>query len=194
MSKRTSTYNHRLWLGLLIVLLLAACGGQAPQTPPAQEAPTAVPAAAAPTAAPAAAAPTVVPAAAAPTAAPAAPPTAAPAAAANLPVLEYHFAASGAPNALKDLDEVEAAINALLAPKIGATLKLHPYSFTEAAQKINLVLQSGDPCDLVSVSGFVPFVPAVNTGGLAALDELLPKDAPNLWARIKPEWWNAARV
>src|SRR5262245_24537623 len=68
---------------MLVVPILAACGGggapaAAPTAAPAAEAPTAAPAAA-PTAAPAAA-PTAAPAAEAPTAAPAAAPTAAPAA------------------------------------------------------------------------------------------------------------------
>lgn len=67
---------------MLIVPILAACGGAAAPAAPAAEAPTAAPAAAAPTAAPAAEAPTAAPAAEAPTAAPAAEaPTAAPAAA-----------------------------------------------------------------------------------------------------------------
>jgi peptide/nickel transport system substrate-binding protein len=65
---------------MLVVPILAACGGG---TTPAAEAPTAAPAAAAPTAAPAAEAPTAAPAAEAPTAAPAEAPTAAPAAGAS---------------------------------------------------------------------------------------------------------------
>lgn len=112
----------------------------------------------------------------------------------EVPELQYHFAASSSANALKDQAQIEEAINAILVPKIGARLKLNPYGFTEAGQKITLLLQGGEPCDLVSVSGFVPYIPAVGTGGLQPLDDLLPQYAPNLWQRLKPEWWNAARV
>lgn len=112
----------------------------------------------------------------------------------NVPELNYYFAASSSANALKDQALIEDAINTILVPKIGARLKLRPYGFTEAGQKIALMLQGGEPCDLVSVSGFVPYIPAVSTGGLKALDDLLPQYAPNLWKRLKPEWWNAARV
>lgn len=202
MLKHMTNRPVRFWLQMLAVFVLAACGTEAPTTPqPAQ--PTSGGAAsqvAAPTAAQADQ----------PTTAQVAQPTAgseatqAPqptAAAANqasqsgdVPTLDYHFAASSVANALKDQTAVEDAINAILVPKIGAKIKLHPYGFTEAGQKITLMLQSGEPCDLVSVGGFVPYVPAVNTGGLMALDDLLPKDAPNLWKRLKPEWWDAARV
>jgi len=34
----------------------------------------------------------------------------------------------------------------------------------------------------------------VNGESLLALDDLLPKYAPDLWAQIKPEFWNAVRV
>ena len=179
--------SKRMALAMILALLLAACGSTAaPQAPAA--APTQPPVAAA-TEAPTAAA--VAAATEAPTAAQ---PTSAPAASGDVPTLDYHFAASGSANALKDQELVEAAINAILVPKIGAKIKLHPYGFTEASQKVQLILQGGEPCDLISVSGFVPYLPAVATGGLMPLDELLPKYAPNLWKRIKPEWWDAARV
>lgn len=113
---------------------------------------------------------------------------------AEVPTLDYHFAASAFPNALKDQVEVEEAMNKILAAKIGAKIKLHPYGFTEAGQKINLVLQSGEACDLISVGQFVAYVPAASSGGLLALDDLLPKYAPNLVKRFKPEWFDAARV
>lgn len=182
MLKRNIPRAFRLWCSLMMLCLIAACGG-APAAPQSSQ-PTAAAGAEAsqPTAG---------------TGAEAAQPTAAPAQASqsgDVPVLNYHFAASGTANALKDQAEVEDALNAILVPKIGAKIKLHPYGFTEAAQKVNLMLQSGEECDLVSVSSFVPYIPAVNTGGLLALDDLLPKNAPNLWGRIKPEWWDAARV
>lgn len=178
MKKQGTHCMAGLWL-CLIAVLLAACGSQAPQLPQAAQ----------PSAAPQAPQPAPTPIAGA---TPVAPTTAAQAA--EVPVLDYHFAASSVANALKDQAEVEDAINAILVPKIGARIRLHPYGFTEAAQKITLMLQSGEPCDLVSVSGFVPYIPAVNTGGLLPLDDLLPKYAPNLWKRLKPEWWDAARV
>ncbi len=170
----TRTKMPTAWMALIAVLafVLSACGG-APATPAQRS--------------------TIAPGT-QPTAAAAAQVTATPAASGEVPVLEYHFAASQNANALKDQAMVEEAINAILVPKIGAKLKLHPYGFTEAAQKIQLILQGGEPCDLISVSGFVPYIPAVATGGLAPLDDLLPQYAPNLWKRLKPEWWDAARV
>lgn len=162
--------------GLLAVWLFAACAAPAAPAPaPSQPQATQVPAQA--------------------TEAPAAPAaTQPPAATGDVPTLNYHFAASAFPNALKDQAEIEAAMNAILQEKIGAKIALHPYGFTEAAQKVNLILQSGEECDLISVGQFVPFVPAASSGGLLALDDLLPQYAPNLMARYKPEWFDAARV
>ena len=124
-----------------------------------------------------------------PAARPAANAPAAPAAA-DVPTLNYHFVAMKS----QDAALVEEAVNKILVPKIGAKLKFNMYGFSDASQKMMLMLQSGEGCDLIAVSGFVPYIPAVGTGGLMALDDLLPKNAPNLWARLKPEWWNAARV
>ncbi|MBA3946066.1 MAG: ABC transporter substrate-binding protein [Herpetosiphonaceae bacterium] len=184
-------------MALSAVLLLVACGApsagqtsQATDTPQASggtQPPAATMAAMATTAAT-----TAAPAATA-AAATEAPATQA-AATGDVPELIYYLAATGAPNALKDLADVQDAINKILVPKIGAKIKLQPISFTEAAQKTMLTLQSGEPCDLLSVSSFVPYIPAVNSGGLVPLDDLLPKYAPNLWQRLKPEWWDAARV
>jgi putative aldouronate transport system substrate-binding protein len=161
-------------------LLLAACAAPAPAAPSAPAAPATEATAASATEA------TAAPAA----EQPAAEATAAPAASGEVPTLQYHFVAGNA----KDAAEVEAAVNAILEPKIGAKLKFNTYGFSDANQKIMLMLQSGEPCDLVAVSGFVPYIPAVGTGSLLALDDLLPQHAPNLWARMQPEWWNAARV
>ncbi len=151
-------------------MMVSACAG-APVAPTAPPAATVAPA-------PKAADPTK------------APDVAKPAPAADVPELTYHFVAFKD----KDVAIIEEAVNKILIPKIGAKLKLKTYGFSDAAQKIALMLQSGETCDLISVGGFIPYLPSVATGGLAALDDLLPKNAPNLWARYKPEWWNAARV
>ncbi len=171
------------FVGLMVAAMLAACAGA--QTPVA---PTAAPAPAKPTDAPAAPKPTDAPAAPKPTDAPKS--TDVPKPAANVPELAYHFVVFKG----TDSQAVEDEVNKILAPKIGAKLKFKTYGFSDAAQKTTLMLQSGEACDLISVGSFVPYLPAVATGGLRPLDDLLPKYAPNLWARYKPEWWNASRV
>lgn len=174
--------NATAMTSLIAAALLAACAGAPAPAPTTAPAPPA-----APTTAPAPAKPTDVPAPTKPTDAPK--PTEAPKPAA-VPELTYHFVTFKG----TDAQAIEDEVNKILIPKIGAKLKFKTYGFSDAGQKINLMLQAGEPCDLVAVSSFVPYLPAVATGGLRALDDLLPKNAPNLWARYKPEWWNAARV
>ncbi len=95
----------------------------------------------------------------------------------ELPVLDFYFVAFQYKD--EDLAQVEAAANEILSKEISATVKFHPMTFTDAPTKGSLVLNSGEPCDLMVFSGFNPFAPAVTTGGLLPLDDLLPKYAPD---------------
>jgi ABC-type glycerol-3-phosphate transport system substrate-binding protein len=110
----------------------------------------------------------------------------------DAPTLDYYYVATSARS--EDLQQVEDAMNAILVPKIGAKLKLRPLAFAEITTKAPLILQSGEKCDLMAMSGFNPYNNGVATGGLLALDELLPQHAPKTWASHPAEIWNAARI
>jgi len=170
MSTKLTIHKAVLFSLLVLALLLAGCG----PTPT----PTAMP--------PVPAEPTKPP---APTPTPV--PTKAPVSV-EVPVLDFYYVALAAKP--QDLQEVENAVNKILAEKIGAKLKLHPLTFGEITTKAPLILQSGEQCDLMTFSQFNPYNNAVATGGLRALDDLLPKYAPKTWASYPPEIWNAARV
>ncbi len=111
---------------------------------------------------------------------------------ANAPTLDYYYVASSARP--EDLQEVEDAANAILVDKIGAKIKLHPLTFADVTTKAPLILQSGEKCDLMAMSGFNPYNNGVATGSLLALDDLLPQYAPTTWAAYPADVWNAARV
>lgn len=111
---------------------------------------------------------------------------------AEVPSLDYYYVAFAAQP--EDLQEVEDAANAILVDKIGASLKLHPLTFADITTKAPLILQSGEKCDLMAMSGFNPYNNGVATGGLLALDELLPQYAPKTWAAYDSAVWDAARV
>ena len=109
----------------------------------------------------------------------------------ELPVLDFYFVAFQYKD--EDLAQVEAAANEILSKEISATVKFHPMTFTDAPTKGSLVLNSGEPCDLMVFSGFNPFAPAVTTGGLLPLDDLLPKYAPTVLASFPEEYWNVVK-
>lgn len=103
----------------------------------------------------------------------------------DVPTLDYYYILlSSKPD---DLQAVEDAANAILVDKIGAKVKLHPLSFTDAQTKANLILSSGDACDVMSFGSFIPFPTAVATGGLMDIGDLLNEYAPNLIANTPPE-------
>ena len=110
----------------------------------------------------------------------------------DVPTLDYYFVAfSYKPD---ELTAVEDAANAILVPEIGAKIKLHPLSFTDAPTKGTLILNSGDQCDLMSFSQFIPFAPAEATGGLMDIGSLLQQYAPTTLSNLPDEAWNAVKL
>ncbi len=63
---------------------------------------------------------------------------------------------------------------------------------SEPAEYINLMIASEDFPDILRPIGGVEQT-LINQGGALALDELLPKHAPNVWERIPEEAWNIVR-
>lgn len=140
---------------------------------------------------------TATPAPAAPTSPPAAAPTTAPAAttapvAAQVPTLDWYFIAY----TYKDsgVAAVQDAVNKILIPQVGAQVKFHIMNYQSAgANPAVLILDSQQPCDLINFSQFIPFAPAVATGGLLPLDDLLPKYAPKTYAAWPSGTWDAVK-
>ncbi|UOQ48604.1 extracellular solute-binding protein [Gracilibacillus caseinilyticus] len=63
---------------------------------------------------------------------------------------------------------------------------------SEPAEYINLMIASEDFPDILRPIGGVEQT-LINQGGALALDELLPKYAPNVWERIPEEAWDIVR-
>jgi putative aldouronate transport system substrate-binding protein len=112
-------------------------------------------------------------------------------AAQDVPTLDYYFVAFAFRP--EDLAEVEAAANAILEAEIGARVRFRTLTFTDAPTRGQLILNSGDDCDVMSFSGFNPFPNAVATGGLADITDLVPEHAPTVWSSFQEEAWNAVR-
>ncbi|MEO5887437.1 MAG: ABC transporter substrate-binding protein [Anaerolineales bacterium] len=110
----------------------------------------------------------------------------------DLPTLDfYYIMLSYDPD---DLAAVENAANEILVKQIGAKVKLHPLSFTDAQTKVSLILNSGDACDVMSLGSFIPFPTAVATGGLMDIGDLLTTHAPTLMSQTPPENLNAVKI
>ena len=118
-------------------------------------------------------------------------PAATQAAAQEVPTLDYYFVLLSAKP--EDLQEVEDAMNAILVDKIGAKVKLHPQSFTDYQTKANLILNSGDACDVMSFGSFNPFNVAVATGGLMDIGDIVKENAPHAIESVPADYWNAVK-
>ncbi|MEI6285260.1 MAG: ABC transporter substrate-binding protein [Bacillota bacterium] len=106
--------------------------------------------------------------------------------------LTYYFLSYGE---IKDLPLVEAKINEYLKPKINATIKLMPIADADYNQKLTTMASAGEPMDLVFTSFWAyPFIKAVNTGQLLALNELLDLYGPDVKKNEYPEYWPAVTV
>jgi putative aldouronate transport system substrate-binding protein len=156
-------------VAMAVAMLMAACA--APAAAPAPAAPGAT------EAAPAAA-----------TAAPVA--TEAPAPPANV-TIKYTYPGT----VFKDVGLVEAALNELVTPKIGVTLKLNPIDWGAYGEKMNLTFAAGEECDIVFTAPWINnYIQNIANGNLVPLDDLFEKNAPGLWKSMPATTWDAARV
>ncbi len=106
--------------------------------------------------------------------------------------LDYYYV--GWP--VTDLQLVEDAVNKITQPAINATIHLHVIDFASYAQKMQVMISSGDQCDIMLLDRgqWNNYSTAVANGGLMPIDDLLPKDAPNVWKDIPKASWDASRV
>ncbi len=95
----------------------------------------------------------------------------------------------------KDVGLVEEALNALITPKIGVTLKLNPIDWGAFDEKMRLAFAAGEECDIVFTAPWINnYIQNIANGNLTPLDDLFEKNAPGLWKSMPATTWDAARV
>ena len=109
----------------------------------------------------------------------------------DLPEITYSFP-GGTPT---DLQAVQDAINAIVAPQIGATVKINPIDWGSYDQKMKLAFAAGETCDAVFTAQWINnYNQNITNGNLMALDDLLPSVTPKLWASLAPVVWDGTKV
>ncbi|MHA6533116.1 ABC transporter substrate-binding protein [Paenibacillus sp. BAC0078] len=91
----------------------------------------------------------------------------------------------------KDVASVEQAINDYLKDKINATIKINQLSWDKPADKVNLMIQSGEVFDMVYTWNFMT---NAAKGAYLPLEELLNTYAKETKAQINPAYLQAATV
>lgn len=91
-------------------------------------------------------------------------------------------------------DTIMGEVNKKLKEKINATLKINLMSWGDYGTKYPLILSSGEPCDIIFTASWCFFTDQALKGGFMALDELLPKYAPNIMSVLPKEALEQAKI
>ncbi|WP_127490710.1 ABC transporter substrate-binding protein [Paenibacillus glycanilyticus] len=102
------------------------------------------------------------------------------------------------PKAQTDTALVEAELNKITKAKINATVKINHLSWGDFPQKMNLMMASGEPFDLMFTAGFDNFTGNVSKGAFVQLDDpnnnLLEKYGQDILKSINPVLLNGGKV
>ena len=110
----------------------------------------------------------------------------------DVPVLKFYI--SNGP--VGDLERIMDKANVIIEEKIGAKLDLILVDGSTYAEKMNLMINSGDDWDLCFTAswGGINFFENAGKGAYADLTELLPKYAPETYSRIPEGLWEGVKV
>lgn len=109
----------------------------------------------------------------------------------GLPTLVYMF-----PGGVQaDVARVQDALNAIAAERIGATIELRAVDWGAYDTQISLINASGEAYDLAFTAPWINnYYTNIGQEYLAGIGDLLPELAPNYYASMTEDTWNAARV
>lgn len=97
---------------------------------------------------------------------------------------------------VNDQERIMEKVNKIIEEEIGAHLNLIMVDSASYAEKMNLMINSGDPWDLCFTAswGGINFYENAQKGAYADLTELLPELAPETYARIPEGLWEGVTV
>ena len=94
----------------------------------------------------------------------------------------------------KDAQLVYSEVNKLLQKDINTTLTVNFLTYAEVDEKYKLILSSGEPYDLIFAGTWVNSYDNAKKGAFMALDDLLPKYAPQTWSETPKNAWKDGTV
>ncbi|KGE18788.1 extracellular solute-binding protein [Paenibacillus wynnii] len=102
------------------------------------------------------------------------------------------------PPTQRDTELVEQEINKITTAKINATVKIHHLGWSEFPQKMNLMMASGEPFDLMFTAGWDNFNGNVAKGAFVQLDDpknnLLENQGKGILENIDPLMLNGGKI
>lgn len=97
-------------------------------------------------------------------------------------------------DAPKDLPIIQDEINKMAQEELNATVKFNYTSWTDWDQKYKLLLSSGQAIDLIFTADWTQYQSYAKRGAFLAIDDLLPKAAPELQKFVPESMWEDVKV
>jgi len=97
-------------------------------------------------------------------------------------------------NEQPDVPAVTAEINKILLKKLNVTVKFQHLTWTDWQQKYKLLVTSGEPCDLLYAANWNDYGTYARNGAYKQLDDMLPKDTPELLKAIPKTSWDGVKI
>lgn len=107
-------------------------------------------------------------------------------------IVELSFYMQNSP--VVDQERIMEKANAIIEKEIGAHLNLVMVDGAQYQEKMNLMINTGDPWDLCFTANWIDFYNHAGKGAYADLTELLPTLAPNTYSRIPEGLWGDVTV
>ncbi|MDQ0878518.1 putative aldouronate transport system substrate-binding protein [Paenibacillus sp. V4I3] len=111
---------------------------------------------------------------------------------ANEPTAEIQLMFPGTPQ--KDVALVEAEANKYLKDKLNVTLKINAVDWGQWDNKLNLMIASGEPSDIVFTAAWQRYAINVAKGAFLDLGPLIDKDAPELKKELDPAFFEGSKI
>lgn len=93
-----------------------------------------------------------------------------------------------------DMSLVQDKINEKLLKKINTTITFKFTSWTDWQTKYNMILSSGEDCDLIYTANWMNYAGLASSNAFTPLDGLLPEYAPELYNGISEDVWKQMKV
>jgi putative aldouronate transport system substrate-binding protein len=110
----------------------------------------------------------------------------------NLKPVELQFYMVG--DGPKDLQLVQDKINEMAKKDLNCTVKFNFTTWTDYRTKYNLLLQTGQPVDLIYTASWLDYAKLAKKGVFKPLDKLIPKYAPEIKKFVSDSLWNQVKV
>lgn len=93
-----------------------------------------------------------------------------------------------------DMAAVQDKINEIMLAKINATVTFNFTTWTDYESKYNMILSSGEECDIVYAADWLGYFTLARNGAYLPLDDMIETCMPGLRAEVSDERWNGMRV